>query len=335
MFSRALRYNQPAADLMLQVLNITNKTSFVKEQLTFGLPTVVHDSVPNISPVQTNDYDLQRPPEGTLTRITVTPTPESGFTKCQELLYRRVVIQDHFIAVPFVVYAKDRTREVILAALKEQYGLYLDDDMVDVSFRQVDLQSVIYRQHLGSVVVDEFSDYFPPASYNAIVTILPNHPYWIGELNVYIREAVEFLDRDIKNTLEIYKYLGHGDHNKIPAEMMLKMDGFVDKDEYIKNLKVGDPVGPMILDVVKSLTPDPWVFVNEPANFNLYGTKVIYNGHNTGDVYINDPRVTRVMIIAFGEEHCSNIRGEWVFGYYDSETWLRRQRIDALPIQDQ
>lgn len=335
MFSRVLRYNQPAMELMLQVFNFTNKTAFEKWQLTFGEPEVVADTDPSIEPVITNDFDLRRPASGTLTKIEVKPTPESGFTKSQNLLYRRQVIQDHFISVPFVIYAKERTKEEVLTALSAQYGLFLDPDMVDVTFEAVTLKNVLFRRHMGSIVEDSCSDYIPPVSYNAIVTIKPNHPYWMGQLNVYLREAVEFLDRDIKNTLEIHRYLGPGDHNKMPAEMILKMDDYVDTDFYIKGLKEGDLVGYALLDIVKSLTNDPWVFSETPGVFNIYGSKIVYNGFNTGDVYIDNPKVTNVLILEFGEEHCTNIRGQWVFGYYNSETWLRRQRIDALPIQDQ
>jgi hypothetical protein len=335
MYKRPLRFDLPAADMMLQVLNFTNKTAFEKHQLTFGKPSVVTDETHGIVPDITNDYDLHRPTVGTLTKIEVKPTPITGWTKSQWLLYRRKIIQDHFISVPFVIYGKEATKEVVLKALHEQYRLFLDADLCDVEFTAIDLNEVLFQHHMGSIVENSCGDYIPPAAFNAVVKIRPEHPYWMGEFPVYIREAVEFLDRDIKNTLEINRYLGPGDHAKIPAEMMLKITGFVDKDYYVRGLKEGALVGKMILDVAKDLTRDPWVFEDKPAPFNLYGTTVVHNGTNTGELYIGDPRVSNVMVLQFSEEFCTNIRGQWVFGYYNGETFLRRQRIDALPIQDQ
>lgn len=335
MYKRPLRYDLPADDLMLQVLNLTNKTAFEKRQLTFGEPVVVTDESVYIQPDYTNAYDLKRPAVGTLTRIEVKPTPITGWKKSSTLLYRREIIQDHFISIPFVVYSKENTKAEVLRCLHQQYGLFLDDHLCDVEFEPVSLKNVLYRRHMGSIVEASCGDYIPPAAWNAVVKIRPEHPYWMGEINVYIREAVEFLDRNISTTLEIKKYLGLGDHNKIPAEMVLRMTGYVDRDHYVRDLKEGDLVLPMILEAAKSLTDDPWVFEKEPGPFNLYGTKVVHNGVNTGDLYIDDPRVTNVLVLEFGEENCTNIRGQWVFGYYNGETWLRRQRIDALPIQDQ
>lgn len=335
MYKRPLRYDLPAADMMLQVLNFTNKTAFEKRQLTFGKPAVVTDETHGIVPEITNAYDLHRPTVGTLTRIEVKPTPITGWSKSQWLLYRREIIQDHFIAVPFVLYGLEATKAVVLQQLHEQYRLYLDDDLCDVEFQAVDLNDVLFMHHMGSIVENSCGDYVPPIAYNAIVKIRPEHPYWMGQFPVYIREAVEFLNRPIKNTLEIHRYLGPEDHNKIPAELMLRIDGFVDKDYYVRGLKEGSLVGKMILDVVKDLTQDPWVFDEKPQPFNLYGTTVIHNGINTGELYINDPRVTNVMVLQFSDNHCTNIRGQWVFGYYNEQSWLRKERIDALPIQDQ
>lgn len=335
MYKRPLRYDLPAADLMLQVLNFTNKTAFEKPQLTFGLPAVVNDETHNIQPDYTNDYDLKRPAVGTLTRIEVKPTPITGWKKSSTLLYRRKIIQDHFIAIPFVVYGKENTKEEVLRCLHQQYGLFLDDHLCDVEFQAVSLKDVLFHRHMGSIVESSCGDYIPPAAWNAVVKIRPEHPYWMGEINVYIREAVEFIHRNIQTTLDINRYLGPGDHTKVPAEMVLRMTDYVDRDHYIRDLKEGDLVLPMIVEIAKSLTDDPWVFKEGGHAFNLYGTKVIHNGVNTGELYIDDPRVTNVLVLEFGEEHCTNIRGQWVFGYYNGETWLRRQRIDALPIQDQ
>lgn len=337
MHKRVLRYSLPSAELMLDVLNRTNQTAFTKDQVKFGLPVPVADDRDVQDPGRTNDYDLNRPTVGTLTRIEVIPAPETGWTKSKPLTYRREVIQDHFISVPFVIYTSANDKASILAALLDQCGLRLEDHLCSVEIAKVDAQQVFFRRHLGSIVENEgaCNDYVPPVSRNAVIKINPLHPYWMGELVVYIREAIQFMDRDIKSTLEIKRYLGPGDHNKVPAEMVLHMTGFVDQDHYIKSLKPGDLVRAGIVDIAKTLTRDPWVFTETPGVFNLYGTKVIHNGMNTGELYIDDPRVTNVLVLEFAEEACTNIRGQWVFGYYNGDDWFKRQRADALPIQDQ
>lgn len=335
MYVRPLRYNKPAASVMLDIFNFTNKTDVEPWQVTFGDPVAVPDTGPNIVPVHVNDYDLRRPNDTTLTEIVMTPTPESGWTGSQKMTYRRQVIQDHFVSVPFVVYALENTDQVILDALLKQYDLYLDAHLVNVEFRPVDLNEVLFIDHMGSILDGGNCDYQPPVSYNVIITMKPEHPVFVGAINVFVREAVKFLDRDVKTTLEVHRYLGPGDHAKLPAEMILPNKRFVDDDFTMRALKVGDLVGPWIVEKAKQITGDNWVFTQEQDVFNLYGSKVIYNGLNTGDIYIDDPKVSNAIIIQFSDEHCSNIRGQWIIGYYNSSVWDRRTRIDALPIQDQ
>lgn len=336
MYVRPLRYNKPAAQLMLDIMNATNQTAIEPWQVKFGTPYPVSEPAPQIQVQHLNDYNNVRPSQGTLTGIEVIPTPESGWTKKAQLVYRRSVIQDQFISVPFVIYCTDTTDDVILKALSEQYGLYLDKELVEIRFVEVSLNEVLFRTHMGSILeTDACSDFVQPIAYNIIIKMKPEHPVYVGEIHVYIRDAVQFLNRDIKTTLQVLNYLGPQEHHKLPAEMILPNNRFVDHDYVMKSLKPGDLVERWIVDTAKVVTGDDWVFEASQVPFNLYGTKVVYNGLNTGEVYINDPKVTNILIVQFADEFCSNIRGQWVIGYYNRDTWLRRERIDNLPIQDQ
>lgn len=336
MYVRPLKYSRPAQALMLDVLNFTNKTAIEPWQVTFGEPVEVDERPNTVELPAVQAYDLQRPAKNTLTRIEVKPTPESGWSRSQHLTYRRQVIQDHFAAVPFVIYAADVTNEIILKALLEQYRLYLDPDLVDITIEQIDISAVLFKTHMGSIIENEFDcdDYVPPVTQNATIRMKANHPYWIGEIRVYVREAVKLLDRDVKTTLEVKRYLGPGNHDKLPAELILPMDRFVDYDRTLKDLKVGDLVGPWAVEMAKRITGDAWCFEQRSTVFNLYGAKVVYNGLNTGEIYIDDPKVSNALIIQFHDEYSTNLAGQWIIGYYNHETWLRRQRIDSLPIQD-
>lgn len=338
MYVRPLKYNKPAKQQLLDILNYTNKAAFEPWQLTFGDPQqVTNPRGDMINLPHVHDYETDQRPDGTLTRIEVRPTPESGWTDVQQIVYRRTVIQDHFVSVPFVVYALETDIGELLGALSKQYGLYLDEDLVEVEFDQVDIMDVLYATHMGSVIENDMDcgDYVPPVTWNATVKMKPNHPIWVGEIRVYIREAVKLLDRNIKTTLEVKRYLGPGDHDKMPAEMILPMNKFTDQDHLMRNLKVDDLVGPWAVEVAKKVTGDEWVFSQTPGVFNLYGAKVIYNGLNTGEVYINEPRVSHVLIIQFSDSHCTNIAGQWIIGYYNHDTWLRRIRVDSYPLMDQ
>lgn len=335
MYVRPLRYNKPAAQLMLDIFNFTNKTAIEPWQVAFGLPAQVPDDRPEMIPDHLNDYAIVRPAQDTLTTIVLTPTPESGWTGEQEMVYRRRVIQDEFVSVPFVIYCVGQEDQVILDELMKEYGLYLDAHLVEIEFVAVDLNDVIFQSHMGSILDGGNCDFQPPIAYNVIIRMKPEHPIFIGELRVYVREAVRFLDRDVKTTLEVHRYLGPGDHNKLPAEMILPNNRFVDDKFIMRSVKVGDLVQPWIVEKAKQVTGDNWVFTQEPAPFNLYGATVIYNGANTGEIYINDPKVTSAMIVQFSDEHCSNIRGQWILGYYDPTVWQRRERIDHYPLQAQ
>ncbi|QTH80232.1 hypothetical protein PA10_00032 [Pseudomonas phage pPa_SNUABM_DT01] len=336
-YVRPLRYNKPANEMLLDIFNFTNKTAVEPWQITFGAPFPMQETEPQIKLTHMQAYDNPRPTQGTLTGIVVKPTPESGWRKEQQLTYRRLVIQDYFVSVPFVIYAVDMAHEVILKALLEQYGLFLDLDLVEFEFKPVDLNDVLFRTHMGSILeTDTCGDFVAPIAQNVVIRMKPEHPIFMGEINVFIREAVQFLDRDIKTTLEVRTYLGPGDHNKMPAEMILPNHKFVDHYHVMQGQKVGDLVGEWIVDTAKAVTHDNWVFTGEDmVPFNLYGAKVIYNGLNTGEVYIDDPKVTNLLIIQFSDVYCKNIRGQWIIGYYNRDTWLRRDRIDNLPIGDQ
>ncbi len=188
---------------------------------------------------------------------------------------------------------------------------------------------------MGSIVEDDYSeDFIPPVSWNVILTAKPEHPIFIGSLCVHIREAVELLNRDVKKTLEIKRYMCPGNHDRMPAEMILPMNRFVDNDFSLHSYKVGDLVMPEIVEVAKQVTGDEWVFTQTPNPFNLYAAKVVYNGLNTGEVYIDDPKCTNLLIIEFSRFHSTNIVGQWIIGYYDRDVWLRRYRVDAQPFQD-
>lgn len=335
MYVRPLRYSKPAAQMLLDIFNYTNKAAFEPWQLTFGLPVKIEGQTPpDIVIDHLNDYNQQRSVDGTLTTIEVFPTPESGWTDSQVITYRRHVIQDYFISVPFVVYAVEPATDVILNALLEQYGLYLDADLIEMTFDQINLSDVLFQTHMGSILNGDGGDFVAPVVYNAVIKIKDEHPIFMGELNVYVREAVKFLDRDVKTTLEVRRYLGPGDHNKMPAEMILPNNRFVDDNYQMISLKINELVGEWIVEKAKQITGDNWVFTSEQAPFNLYGARVAYNGLNTGEIYIDDPKVSNALIIQFSDLHCSNIRGQWVMGYYNRETWQRRERIDYLPIQD-
>lgn len=335
MYVRPLKYNHPASRVLLDIFNLTNKSAVEDWQVTFGVPSVVQGDKPPAIPDHLNAYPLFRPKVGTLTNIVVYPTPESGWTKAQVLTYRRSIIQDHFIGVPFVLYACDYEPATILAALRDQYGLFLDEHLVDVELHPVDLEDVIFDDHLGSIVENNCGDYTPPVTYNATIRMRPEHPIWMGEIVVYIREAVKFLNRDIKTTLEVKRYLGPGDHAKMPAEMILPNNRFVDEDYYLHGLKVGDLVGEEIVRLAMKVTGDLWVFDSNPQPFNLYGAVVLYNGNNTGDFYIPAPEVTNVVIVQFSDHHCTNLAGQWIIGYYSKQKWIRRTRVDNFPLQDQ
>jgi len=337
MYIRPLKYNKPVEQQLLDILNFTNGTAIEPWQVTFGPPIPEQDREIPINLPHVHDYDLQRPNVTTLTRIEVKPTPESGWRRSQHLTYRRRIIQDHFAAVPFVIYAVENSDAVILKALKDQYGLHLEPHLVTIDFEQIDITTVLFQTHMGSIIENdiECDDYIPPVTWNANVKINPEHPIWMGEIKVYIREAVQLLDRPIKTTLEVKRYLGPGNHDKLPAEMILPMDRFVDYDHTLKHLKHGDLVGAWAVDMAKRVTGDEWVFEKRPLPFNLYGAKVVYNGLNTGEIYINDPKVSNALIIQFHDEYSNNLAGQWIIGYYNHENWLRRSRIDHLPIQDQ
>lgn len=335
MYVRPLRYNKPAAQMILDIFNFTNKAAFESWQVGFGLPVEVATNRDTMVVNHLNDYNLMRPAQNTLTSIEVIPTPESGWTDSQILTYRRQVIQDHFVSVPFVIYACSQEDQVILDQLHKEYDLYLDAHLVEVEFVPVDLNEVFFDIHMGSIIDGGNCDFSPPIAYNVIIRMKPEHPIFIGAIRVYIREAVRFLERDIKTTLEINRYLGPGDHDKLPAELILPNNRFVDDNLRMKALKVGDLVESWIVDKAKQITGDNWVFSQTPEVFNLYGARVAYNGLNTGEVYIDDPKVTNILIIQFSDEHSRNIRGQWIMGYYDPRVWERRTRIDHLPIQDQ
>jgi hypothetical protein len=339
MYVRPLKYDKPANELMLDILNFTNKAAFEPQQIKFGVPTTAPENPNAIVLPLIQMYPQYRPVEGTLTQIQVLPTDEVSWTGEMILTYRRIVIQDHFAQVPFVIYTDELDASTILAALKEQCGLYLDADLVNVDVQLIDLDQLLFSTHLGSIVENEieYGDYIPPQGWDVKITMRPEHPIWIGELHVYVRESIRLLDRDIKTTLEIKRFLGPGGNEKMPAELILPMHkstGRTDHHGLLRSLEVGSLIPMGLVDIAKDITRDDWVFSEEPADFNLYGARVVYNGLNTGLVFNDDPRVSNLIIVEFSPTHSKNIAGYWSIGYYDHDSYLRAQRLDYYPLQD-
>lgn len=316
------RYSKPSKQLLLDYLNYVNNRRFTLQQLDFGKP----EQVDTLG----------------LTRIEVIPI--SGFIESHSTLitYERISLAKVFHCDSITVYSRRLDLKSILAAIKEQYHVLLEEPYFSLEQDSTSLIEVVGDQFLDGFVApgqlplpelgDDVTYNYSEALGDLILTTREDHLLFSGKLRVLVRPAMQLLGESIASRLSVRDfYRDHRDQYKIPIELVLKENPtrvkrqqFSQTPEYRtwveklialkQDYLLGE--GHELAQLAQRLTGDVWQACEEPAPFNLYGAEVMYNGVNTGDYYSGDQAYNKVLVLKLGDA-CTNLSGYWKINYID------------------
>lgn len=279
MFKRTFRYNRPETEVLVDILNYTNRSNFTLEQIAFEVPTIIDQA---------------------LTRIVVKGTPAMNWTGTVNLDYYRHDLALTFSKNPLVIDADPVDDLNLLTAILDQHHVLFDQLMVEIVRPDPDVPVI-------------------PGVYNYTLRAKPESLIWIGETPLLVRRTELLIDRSIATKLNIREYFAETLSNKVPIELIydVKYDASTHAsvlNKFVKDSVLGE-VTPFAT-VAKTLTGDEWVGQPLEADFNLMGTTVLYNGRNTGDYFTGEEQFSHVVVLQLGDL-CQNLMGNWLIHYND------------------
>lgn len=141
----------------------------------------------------------------------------------------------------------------------------------------------------------------------------PNSLLWVGETTVAIKQGDAVLGDIVNpNKVDVYPYPyfntnnGQGPIYGYATDYTDAMRPYKDRGIALTDRE---------LLTVLSSTGNPWTIYRSPSNWNLFESKVIYNGKNT-DAYPTDPYYERVCVVELAL-YCTNLAG-YLYLHYNT-----------------
>jgi hypothetical protein len=241
-----ISWNQPSASCLLDLVNQINSQNFAAGALQFSAPAV-----------GTTDTE---------TVVQITPGGSSGLIGSLPFTYERLDIGEYFEgANPTLSIQGTVTTDAILNALLDQFGIYGTTGAND-GF------TIVTQNDLSGNVI------------GATLTPNPNHYVWVGVLQVVI-SPLPLLSSLITNTNVAGFSLPSAQSASCPLAQAVY--GLVDGSDMVNELQMlqsGYNFNQYLetWNVGTELLNEPWCANSTPANYNVYGSTVLYNGPATG-----------------------------------------------------
>lgn len=317
MYNRVYRYDKPTEEVLLDILNYTNKTAYEYRQLSFGPPLALGD---------------------TLTQLVISPTDNVSWQKNALVKYNRLNLGETFELTPLVIDVPDQEITTILKALKDQCRVLFAPDEVTLTQDTSELASVLTHTVLAASAEDAAEPVVNDQVFNYRLSADFGNLIWVGETPVFVRQTQELMGRDIRTDLAIRHYFAETRSRKVAIELIV--DATKTADDFAALLKKFNAGGKLnapthFTPVAKFLTGDEWVSVKERAPFNLYEARVLYNGLNSGEYFTGQRKHSHVLALELSEA-CTNLSGIWLIPYRDATAYRYSDyRIDHGPLLDQ
>jgi len=318
------RFDKKSKALLVDYINRINNRLLKPEQLVFDTPVLINETG--------------------LSQVQVSAAANTGWdTSKRTLTYNRVDLKLTMHGQPLVVHVKQATPASVIAALFEQYGLFIEPELVDLTLITTDISDAPLNMDLpgfdpanGPVINVEPIE--PPYldNQNYRMTFKPAHLIFFGEIEILTRRSLELLGTTIDSLMDLRQFYSDGNFNRPPIDLYVPAGEFklddvqmilTERRMYESQL-YGIPEGQYLFEsnvvapLLRKLTGDPWVSVevNDRA-FNLYGSQVLYNGFVSKDYTVEDPAFNFVMVVALGRK-CLNLSGivKIAYRYSDSKT---------------
>lgn len=281
--TRLFPFNRPPKDTLIDLLNRENQTDFTPNQLDFGQPAAIGN---------------------TLTAITAYPTPETGWTQEVILTYNRRYLETYLGATHLHLYTDAViSKESIIQSMKDRYRVWLDpeDFHLDVIGNQPTWlqmgQRLMRIRFTGDSLI------------------------WIGAIEVIVIPDNRLCAVLTVTNLSGFNYPNMDGGNKQLADSFYTgLDGtFMFRElmqyragEFIERRHCDDRGGYWMPGV--RITGSPWRFDSREVEFNIQGARVKYNGPAEGVWTTGDCRMNSVLVIELGRM-CKNLRGNLIIPY--------------------
>lgn len=316
--ARLGRYGKKSKDLLVDYINDHNNRDLRPDQLVFGAPSTM------------NEYGL--------TEVMVGFSLLTGWSDEKQIMaYYRIEPSMFLNGRPMVIYVGGYTDTDIYNAIYQQYGL-----LIEPEFAQLELITRSFPDAAVTVAADGFDaedastspvpEESVPAyleNRNYILRFKQTHLIFFGEIAIYTRRAVESLGTSIDSLLDLRKYYADGTMDLPPVDLLIpKGELYVSNEAYpehaqrrcIESILYGMKVNNLLEaawqlpTLLQTLTNDKWVATETPADFNLYGAKVIYNGFVSKDQTLENTGYNFVVAVELSEL-CTNLTGIIKIGY--------------------
>ena len=303
---RVYRYNVPEDVLLTNILNYTNNRKYTLGKIKFGLPH-------RLGHVET--------------RIDVAPSDAVNWVGSVPLHYTRHDLGATFREMPLVIDTDKLDDDSILEAILAQHNVLFEKHAVEIDHGS--LSNLLTQPVLHGFFYEGFTDpeSLPPLPEgvssegirNLTLRAKPQSKIWVGETQLLVRRTASLLDQSISKTLSIRKYFAETRDRKLPIELLYDIEQDASHlHEQLSGFTTGEilRVNTPFTAIAKDRTGDAWVAKEKPADFNLYGSVVLYHGYNVGDYYTGHSQFSHVLALALGES-CLNLKGVWLIHYND------------------
>lgn len=147
------------------------------------------------------------------------------------------------------------------------------------------------------------------------IKIRPTCPAFTGTLLVNIGDPKKAIDTVIRNTdLDGLAYPTN-QSVKIQGPLYLYAQDFTYDADNMQKFGFGDLIEGELLTILNRKSPDKWVNTPSPADWNMAGATVYFNGPTTdAPVYVNE-NYNRCVVIHLDNTLCTNVAGHLILHY--------------------
>lgn len=261
-------YDKTTDEVLLDLIEKTNGVRFDTAEVTFGLPMALGE---------------------TLTGLQVAASISSHLTGDTEVTYERLSLRTFFFNIPIDFRLTEAiTKEYISAQFLERFKVTLNPE--DFEFSVMDYGEG--RAKRVDIVVN-------PSSYIWVGSlegwILP--PNYIGDL--LGETKISFNTQTFKTNAYIYS---------VERTFALMTDALIASLPVSFEIYTLDLITSPLVEYLSATTGDPWVIDLVESEFNLMGSKVLFNG------YIDVTQTKYAVVLELGPL-CSNLEGTLIIEF--------------------
>lgn len=300
------RFSQPAKSTLISWINEKNNRGFYPSQFTFRDPIPI-------------DYD------GTVDiPFIYNDTGEESKLRVQRVNIGLVPgLQD------IVIHSTAFTVQSILDSIFEQYGLFLDPDMVAVKLNKIGLDDA-----LSDGILDGFDiggrGVYSEGSHrlellDCTITMKDNHLVYEGEIFLKIRKSLLTNTDTISRMMDLREFYSQSDEMKPYVETYQPCGLWTvdESDKYVRREiesrlyslgKDGIVDYRLLSRLLSDITNNEWVSDNIEAPFNIMNSRVLYNGLSSEHPGIAPISHSYLLILELSDL-CENLQGRIHIAY--------------------